>query len=65
MVMMASTMAAIYAFKYLTGKDLWTLESYPYVSGGNRHKNSHGHGSASGVTISGCFTVPEAGTGSQ
>jgi hypothetical protein len=54
-----------YAFKYLTGKDLWTLNSYPYVSGQSGHKNRCGHGSASGVTISGYFTVPGAGSGSQ
>jgi len=54
-----------YAYKYLTGKDLWTLASYPYVSGQSGHKNSCGSGSASGVSISGYFSVPGSGSGSQ
>lgn len=54
-----------YAYKYLTGKDLWTLASYPYVSGQSGHKNSCGSGSASGVSLSGYFTVPGSGSGSQ
>jgi len=54
-----------YAYKYLTGKDLYTLDSYPYVSGQSGHGNSCQTGSPSGVKISGYFTVPGAGSGSQ
>merc|ERR1712216_196971 len=54
-----------YAYKYLTGKDLYTLASYPYVSGGSGHKNSCQTGTPSGVAISGYFTVPGSGSGSQ
>jgi cathepsin L len=54
-----------YAYKYLTGKDLYTLDSYPYVSGQSGHANSCQTGTPSGVGISGYFTVPGSGSGSQ
>jgi len=54
-----------YAYKYLTGKDLYTLASYPYVSGQSGHANSCQSGVASGVSISGYFTVDGAGSGSK
>jgi len=54
-----------YAYKYLTGKDLYTLASYPYVSGQSGHKNSCRTGTPSGVTINGYFSVPGSGSGSQ
>lgn len=54
-----------YAFKYLTGKDLYTLESYPYVSGKSGHANKCHSGTASGLSISGFVTVDGAGSGSR
>merc|ERR1712146_518434 len=54
-----------YAYKYLTGKDLYTLASYPYVSGKSGHANSCQSGTASGVSISGYLTVDGAGSGSR
>jgi len=54
-----------YAYKYLTGKDLYTIASYPYVSGSSGHANSCQTGTPSGVAISGYFTVPGANSGSQ
>jgi len=54
-----------YALKFLTGKDLYTLDSYPYVSGQSGHANSCQSGTPSGVTISGYFTVDGAGSGSK
>jgi hypothetical protein len=54
-----------YAYKFLTGKDLYTLASYPYVSGQSGHANSCSSGTASGVSISGYFTVDGAGSGSK
>merc|ERR1712064_179885 len=54
-----------YAYKYLTGKDLFTLGSYPYVSGKSGHANSCQRGTPSGVSISGYLTVDGAGSGSR
>jgi len=54
-----------YAYKYLNGKDLYTLASYPYVSGTSGHANSCQSGTPSGVAISGYFTVDGAGSGSK
>jgi len=54
-----------YAYKYLTGKDLFTLGSYPYVSGKSGHGNSCQSGTPSGVSISGYLTVDGAGSGSR
>lgn len=53
------------AYEYLVGKDIWTLDSYPYLSGSSGHGNACGSGTPSGLTISGYFTVPGAGSGSQ
>merc|ERR1712059_123418 len=52
-----------YAYKYLTGKDLYTLHSYPYVSGKSGHANSCKKKTPSGVAISGYFTVGGFGRG--
>lgn len=54
-----------YAYKYLTGKDLYTLSSYPYTAGQSGHGGSCQTGTPSGVKISGYFTVPGSGSGSQ
>merc|ERR1712070_931768 len=51
--------------KYLTGKDLYTLSSYPYTAGQSGHGGSCQTGTPSGVKISGYFTVPGSGSGSQ
>lgn len=53
------------AYKYLTGKDLYTLDSYPYVSGRSGHGNSCQTGTASGVRISGYFSVDGVGSGTR
>jgi len=47
------------------GKDLYTLDSYPYTAGQSGHAGSCQTGTPSGVTISGYFSVPGAGSGSQ
>ena len=54
-----------YAYKYFTGKDLYTLASYPYNAGGSGHGGSCQTGTPAGVKISGYFTVPGLGFGSQ
>merc|ERR1719394_673769 len=54
-----------YAYKYLTGKDLFTLDSYPYTAGRTGQSGSCHTGTPSGVQISGYLTVDGAGSGRQ
>jgi len=53
------------AYQYLTGKDIYTLDSYPYTSGQSGQAGSCQTGTPSGVSITGYFSVPGAGSGSQ